>query len=1144
MSSELWQASAGTGKTHRLTEAYVEQVVAQGRHPSAVWAITFTERAAAELRSRLVARLAGAAPGRALGDPETWPVGTFHTLALRALRRDSDSNGLLSTAAAGRRVLGTGDDAASMFAAACQRAWWGGDKEIAGAVRAVAPHFDMHALPEELWQALAHAREHSCETASALWRGPSEAALAEAVAGGVWAWSEDMLAQARGLKLTPRSADKLATFAAARPAPVAPDAAGELAWAEGWRRALGGLDGRGGLRELAAAPLLRVQLARVDGLLAERRWRALRPPLAQLIDAAWSTYRADKAAAEAWDFTDLIAELVRRLSTSWAAWRRLAGDIAWLGVDEAQDTNPLQRRMVRLLVGLEGPAAGPGHAQLWVVGDPKQAIYTFRGADPRAFAALGEDVAAKGGAAHVLSVSRRSHPRLVAAINHLGDHLLGAAYAPLVAQAPAAPDVAPDPLAGMWSVTPAAAPPEADACPVASSAGVAAAAAAVSGSGSAAELAFAEAQAVADLLVDLQADGVALSACAVLTATSLHIAQLAAVLRRRQLAYGMREGGLLFQQPAVLDTLACLHALAEPGDRVAAAIALRSPAWAVGDEALTWLLAPGDAKTFASQQAAAAAAGDGPGGWRRLAAWQRHAPTLRALARHGSVVETLQALDGLTQLQAVWAATPDGPLASAALAALWRLAADFDGQGSGGVLDFCRLQAARRARQAPITLGPWQPAEPAVTLATIHQSKGLEFEFVILPHLGFGRRSAGARLQFCSELGLVGAPRDAAGQPLRPTSHLQATARAEADLTAERRRLLYVAVTRARRAVFWLGERQGAARGFRAFLADWWPGAVADRAVRSWPPPPPPPPVDAPTAPAVSTAPTFPYGSFAAAPPAPPASGAGEAAARPSETREVVDDSPVCVVDMAAQLRRHRPHLAISIDQMGAFFAPPAPPPWGSPAGESAAAERVFSALFAVLAHGPPGLLAAADIPAWVAEQLRVAGAVGEDDVAMWAASAAAALLQPSVLPLLFVPIEARRCPLPLQRSWGGTGGAVTLSCTPDLVVEAGPVGSPSHQIWAHARPLSPAAVTLAGWVAGSDTVFGPPERPEPRELPWLLGEAAPAVWLAPQRVGPTPTDFALRLWRPDSGAAARAERLVAHWLEAQLAPPLGHIAP
>ena len=94
-------------------------------------------------------------------------------------------------------------------------------------------------------------------------------------------------------------------------------------------------------------------------------------------------YDAALAEAGALDFDDLIFRTVRLLETDDAVLDTLQRRFRWISVDEYQDVNAAQHRLLRLLVA--------GGANLCVIGDPDQAIYGFRGADHRYFLSFTRD---------------------------------------------------------------------------------------------------------------------------------------------------------------------------------------------------------------------------------------------------------------------------------------------------------------------------------------------------------------------------------------------------------------------------------------------------------------------------------------------------------------------------------------------------------------------------------------------------------------------------------------------------------------------------------------------------------------------------------------------------------------------------------
>jgi ATP-dependent helicase/nuclease subunit A len=114
--------------------------------------------------------------------------------------------------------------------------------------------------------------------------------------------------------------------------------------------------------------------------------------LLTLAHAMSSEIERRKAARGALDFSDLIArtrDLFDRVSARWILYKLDQG-IDHILVDEAQDTSPDQWKLVERLV--EEFTAGEGARErprtLFVVGDEKQSIYSFQGADPHQFGAM------------------------------------------------------------------------------------------------------------------------------------------------------------------------------------------------------------------------------------------------------------------------------------------------------------------------------------------------------------------------------------------------------------------------------------------------------------------------------------------------------------------------------------------------------------------------------------------------------------------------------------------------------------------------------------------------------------------------------------------------------------------------------------
>ncbi len=166
----------------------------------------------------------------------------------------------------------------------------------------------------------------------------------------------------------------------------------------------------------AAESLFKTRAAQEEdaALICHRMWG--------LVVAVWRAYDAAKRERGALDTEDLQAECVRLLQTSAAVRRRYQRRFRHLLVDEFQDTNPLQMRLIKLL---HVPAAATQTANaddpipnsLFVVGDVQQSIYGFRNADSALFRDLAAEYRAGRRGAYVpLTVNFRSRPEILALI--------------------------------------------------------------------------------------------------------------------------------------------------------------------------------------------------------------------------------------------------------------------------------------------------------------------------------------------------------------------------------------------------------------------------------------------------------------------------------------------------------------------------------------------------------------------------------------------------------------------------------------------------------------------------------------------------------------------------------------------------------
>lgn len=407
-------------------------------------------------------------------------------------------------------------------------------------------------------------------------------------------------------------------------------------------------------------------------------------------------------------------------------------------VDEFQDTNGAQWRLVRALLRWDTPSRG----ELFVVGDPRQSIYRFRGARPELFASVADFIVENQGDLVPLATNFRSRPALVRATNLLLEPLFGP---------------------GTLEATPTEAGREAS-----SESGIASLT--YETKEKRADQRSAEAEVVATF-VERRPPEVPLESIAILLRSSEPITLFAEALRRRGIAVAAQRTVDVFATEEAQALMALFRAATDPLDDFAMASFLRS----------SW--------------AGVAAA--------ELDAWRGH-------ARDRSLFETLLERGG-------------GPPAVRALAELVeRGTVDADAcyrrlvAATGAPLvptetTLRVLEAAAQAddvRAAVTTLERWsaegavvheRPEGPGVRLLTVHGSKGLEFDWVFLPDLYRTPPRLEPPLLVDPALGAYALRhRDEGGNPVEEPEYETLKERELEASRAESKRLLYVALTRAR----------------------------------------------------------------------------------------------------------------------------------------------------------------------------------------------------------------------------------------------------------------------------------------------------------------------------------------------------------
>jgi len=138
---------------------------------------------------------------------------------------------------------------------------------------------------------------------------------------------------------------------------------------------------------------------------AQKELQSLYADLEPYLSQVWEAYQAYKEEKGYLDFDDLLHHAVNILESDSQIRARWQGRARFLTVDEYQDTNLVQFRLLRLLLGPE--------ENIMAVGDPNQAIYSWRGADYRLILEFRKHF--PHSAVYELPVNYRSHRGIVEA---------------------------------------------------------------------------------------------------------------------------------------------------------------------------------------------------------------------------------------------------------------------------------------------------------------------------------------------------------------------------------------------------------------------------------------------------------------------------------------------------------------------------------------------------------------------------------------------------------------------------------------------------------------------------------------------------------------------------------------------------------
>jgi ATP-dependent helicase/nuclease subunit A len=821
--SFLVRAPAGSGKTELLTRRYLA-LLATVEAPEAILAVTFTHKAAAEMRTRILQALeqAGGPPPDNEHDRKTWELAVEARARaeargwrleempsrLKIQTLDALALGLAQRLPLASRLGGAfapTEAAGEIYraaAAACLRRMET-DPAGAAAARRLVDHTDADLERAETLLAEMLARRDAWP--GVLFAEPE--AVAAAVQGELKRLVESRLA--RTLELLAPCAGELAAIAGLQALPAAN--AEELPrWRaladltlnqEGGARTRAdknvGLNTAGATR-LKALALTDAACAALHATreLPEAADFELETALLELLRPAAAELQLEFAARGACDFAEITLAACAALRDEAGAPSALAfaldGKLQHILVDEFQDTSAAQYELLAALTQDWQPGDG---RTLFLVGDPMQSIHRFRNARVDLFLRTAAEGRLSTVALERLALARnfRSQAELVAWANRVfpaifppeDDADIGAARFSAAAPAVAA---APDARVEIH------------------------AAGAASGRD--------EAALVAELAQrELDAGAAEI---AILVRARTHVRAILPKLRRKRIPFEAVKLWTLKESPVARDLLALTRAVFDPADRIAGLAALRAP-WCgltLADlHALCGDLPVDHAHATLAELYAERAAALSPDGQRRAA---RTMDILAAAARERGRVPARRLLAWCWRALGAGACLALGANPADAEAVLDLIEAHDHGNGT---LDLDRLERDAAALMA----APEHAPNAHVKVMTMHEAKGLQFDTVILPGLGRPPRSGDERLLrwlYRPARGDEAARFLLAAVPPRggenPVYQLVKREDKVAD-EQETLRLLYVAATRAKRKLHLVAE---VSRGAKGLLTQPRPGSL------------------------------------------------------------------------------------------------------------------------------------------------------------------------------------------------------------------------------------------------------------------------------------------------------------------------------
>ena len=779
-------AGAGSGKTRVLVERYlrlVEQSLSGGARTgvSDIVAITFTKKAAGELRERVRRELERRAAADVLHAAfwrqqlEELPkaqISTIHGYCSRLLREHPVELALAPDFQVAEEF------AAEEFLQECLKKFLRLRFGSSSALKELAKQYGGQAVLRQLELLLPHVEE----IASAKLTVPYEEniAAAQLLYGQIAELWEELLAQETELA-TKSNKDFFRELAENLPEITAAlrERQDRAPFDKFFQEHPGMVRGKlsAYFKEIKALRD-KLDIAEVDrqALPLVRLWQDLLQDFAGFL-------RQEKQQRDFLSFDDLETLALELLQRHPEVRRACQKRVRYLMVDEFQDTNERQKQLVYLLCGDDKNELQGG--KLFVVGDPKQSIYRFRGADVGVFAEVRRAVADKDSAGVIAMYDNfRTTDAILQAVDAAFSTLMGTDTEQDVYFEPLLPHVHGN-MRPMFLQVPY-------------------------DKASEGERRRLEAEAVAREIEARHArpysycdsegrehtEAPSYKDMAVLLGRFTHVQTLTEALRRHNIPFVVQNGRGFYDCQEVLDLLNLLQALQNKYNNIALAGALRSPYFGLDDESLTRLFL--SLEKDGSLLDALLAADDNlyDAGQRELLRARAICGRLRLAASVCGLPELWQAVEAELQPDVVLARQEDGEQKLANVRKLRQLALQFAAVQNASLGEWLAYTDRLRRQEVRETAANL-PAGDAVTIMTVHASKGLEFKTVILPMLDTQGKADSDMIRFDKQLGL-GIKAVLPDGSLKDSSVYKAVKEREKALAAaESLRLLYVAMTRA-----------------------------------------------------------------------------------------------------------------------------------------------------------------------------------------------------------------------------------------------------------------------------------------------------------------------------------------------------------